>query len=107
MDLIKILKFLIPDAIGISGYRFLHSDEGDDLQQMVLHDVSDHSVAIEVSTSSLDTEVFFEVDLDRGDTILVPRGAKHPIGESETEDVLHHLVAEKVIYTVNLILGEE
>lgn len=72
-----------------------------------MHNVPDHAIVIEVSASALDTKVFFEVDLDGGDVVLVPRRAEHLIGESKTEKVLHHFVAEEVIHTVDLILAEE
>ena len=68
----------------------------------VLHDITNDTELIEVSTSSLSSERFFESDLNVRDEVLVESGIEHNVGESEDEQVLDHLFSEVVIDTEDL-----
>lgn len=87
-------------------HGLLHSYQGQDLQQVILHHVADDTELVEIAASAFGAERLLESDLHRGYVVPVPRRVEHPVAESESHQILHHLLAKVVIDTINLLLVE-
>lgn len=61
----------------------LHGEERQDLQQVVLDDVTDDAVLVKVAPSPLRAEVFTENHLHVADVLPAPQRLKHQVGESQ------------------------
>jgi hypothetical protein len=82
-------------------------NEGQDLQEMVLHDVTHRADGVVESPAILDSEVLGHRDLDRLDVLAVPDRLEQGVREAEVDDVLHRLLAEKVVDAEEALLGED
>ena len=51
---------------------FFHGDETEDLEQMILHDVTDDAELVEVPTAALGPERLGEGDQNAGDVVTIP-----------------------------------
>jgi hypothetical protein len=71
---------------------------------MVLHNVTDDAKLIKVPSSTLGTEGLLECDLNIVDVVSVPGGAQERVTETQDQNVLHHLLAEVVVDTEQLVL---
>jgi hypothetical protein len=71
---------------------------------MVLHDISDDSKLIEVTSTTLGTERLLERDLYVIDVVAVPGCAEEFVTKSQNQDILDHLLAQVMINTENLLL---
>lgn len=74
---------------------------------MILHHISDDAEFVEVAASPMGAEWFLESDLHRGYIVPVPCRIEYSVSESQGHQILHHLLAEIVIYTINLLLAKE
>lgn len=92
----------VANVLCVQGSRCLHGDEGQDLEEMVLHNVTHDAKLVKVAATALGTNLFLESDLDVVDVGAVPAGAKDLVGESEDHDVLDHLLAQVVVNAVDL-----
>lgn len=72
---------------------------------MVLHDISDNTKLVEVTTTSLSAKWLFEDNLDIVDWVSVPASIKEAVSESQDQQILDHLFAQIVINAENLIFG--
>mmetsp|Transcript_9702 Transcript_9702/g.31580 ORF Transcript_9702/g.31580 Transcript_9702/m.31580 type:complete len:350 (+) Transcript_9702:467-1516(+) len=100
------LDLLVPDVIRAEADRRLHGKERHDLQQVVLHDVSDDAVVVEVPPAPLGPEVLTEDDLHAADVLAAPEGLEHEVGEAQHEEVLDQLLAQVVVDAVDLLLRQ-
>lgn len=73
----------------VSVYRMVEQREG----PTVLHDVSDDSKLVKVSTSSFCSKRLLEGDLDVSDLMFVERLIDEEVAEAKDKDVLNHLFA--------------
>ena len=96
---------LVADVLGGEGDGALHGDEGEDLQQVVLHDVADDAELVKVAAAALGAEGLLEDDLDVVDVVAVPGGAEERVAEPQDQQVLDHLLAQVVVDAVQLVLG--
>ena len=64
---------------------------------MILHDISDNSELVKVSSATLGSEWFLECDGDAGDMISVPCGSEDHVAKPQTDQILHHLFTQIVI----------
>lgn len=71
-------------------------------RRTVLHDVAHDTELVKVAATALGADLFLEGDLDVGDVVAVPAGAKDLVGEAQDHDVLDHLLAQVVIDSVDL-----
>ena len=62
---------------------------------------------VEVSSSSLRADVFFEDDVHGGDGVSIPHAREDLVGETENDDVLHHFFPQVVIDAVDLFFAVE
>jgi hypothetical protein len=113
----------VTDVLGREGDRALHTDDRQDLQQVfdgwsaielsfrkwgiltVLHDITNDTEIIEVTSTSLGSEGLLEGDLNVVDVVTVPGGAEELVTKSEDEQVLYHLLSEVVVDTEDLLLS--
>ena len=105
--LLQTLITSLPDIIRTGADRFLHGSQTENLQQMVLHHISDNPVLVKVSSTSKCSERFFECNLDARYAISIPGRPKDHVPKPETEEVLHHFLAQVVVNPVQLLLLEQ
>ena len=80
----------------------LHRDEAQDLQEMVLHDVSHRTDRVVEVAAVCDLEVLSHRDLHGGDEVPVPDRLEDRVREAEVEDVLDGHLPEEVVDAVEL-----
>lgn len=71
----------------------------------VLHNITDDTKLVKVSSTALSSERLLEGDLDVVDVVPVPGCAEELVTEPENEDVLDHLLTQVVVNSVKLIFG--
>jgi len=110
---------LVTNVFSGEGDWALHGEEGKNLKQVcgvsagsvagkksqrtVLHNITDDTKLVEVTTSALGTEWLLEGDLDVVNVVAVPGGAEELVAEAEDEDVLDHLLTQVVVDTEDLL----
>ena len=57
-------NLLVTDVLGRERDGTLHCEQGQDLEKMVLHDITDDAELVEVAASALGAERLLEGDLD-------------------------------------------
>ena len=105
-DLAVHLDLLVAQGIGCRRRRRLHGQEGDDLEQVVLHDVAERAGGVEVLGPAGSAELLGHGDLDVGDEVAVPDRLEQGVGEPEHQDVLDPVLAEEVVDAEHRGLGE-
>ena len=83
---------------------WLHRQDGDDVEQMVLHHVADRAHFLVELAAALDAEVLGHRDLHALDEVAVPDRLEEGIGEAEIQQVLHRFLAEIMIDPEDLVL---
>ena len=73
---------------------------------MVLQHVAQRAGAVVVIGTVLDADRLGHGDLHMVDEVAVPQGLDQRVGKTEHQQVLHRLLAEKVIDAVDLLLVE-
>ena len=63
----------------------LHSNESYELKEMVLHHIANETNSVEVSSATLDSNVFLEGDGDRRDVLAVPDDDSHHIQTNDNQ----------------------
>lgn len=71
---------------------------------MVLHDISNDSKFVKVSTTPFSTKWFLEGNLYVVDVVSIPCSTKEFITKPQDQDVLDHFLSKIMIDTENLIL---
>jgi hypothetical protein len=77
------------------------------LQDVVLHHVAQRAGGVVVAGTALDAEGLGHGDLHMIDMGGVPEGLEQCIGEAQRHQVLHRLLAEIMIDSVDLRLGKD
>lgn len=95
--------FLVTNVLAGKGNGSLHRQQGQDLQKMVLHDITDDAELVKVPTSAFGTKRLLEGDLDVVDVIAVPGCSQELVTESQNQQVLDHLLSEIVVDTEDLL----
>ena len=90
------------EALGL-----LHREQGENLEEVILHDVAYDAVLVEVAGSVFDADVFLPADVDTGDMLGAPHGPEDLVGETQHEQILDHFLAEIVVDAEGLRLGED
>ena len=76
------------------------------LEQMRHHHVAIGASLLVEGNPIADVERLRHIDLHMIDEIAVPDRLEQAIGKTEGKDILRRLLAEKVVYAENLVLGE-
>jgi len=74
--------FLISDIFCRKRNGSLHGEKGQDLKEVVLHDIANDAKLVEVATSAFSTEWLFESNLYVVDMTAIPCGTKEFITKS-------------------------
>src|SRR3712207_5578009 len=88
------------------GDRRLHRRQAEDLHHVVLDYVPQGARLLVEGAARPDPYVLRDRDLDVVHVVLVPEGLEDAVGEPECEDVLDRLLAQIVVYPVDLVLLE-
>ena len=96
-DRLQDLHLLVADRLAVGPGGGLHGQVGQDLEQVVLHDVADRAGFFVERAAALDAEVLGHGDLDALDVVAVPDRLEERVGEAEEEQVLHRPLAEIVV----------
>ncbi len=101
------LDFFIPDVVARRAHRRLHCDHGEDLHEVVLHDVADDAVLVKVAPAPLRAEILLESHGDGGYVVAVPERLEGVICEPHDHQVLHHLLPDVVVDTESFTLLQQ
>jgi len=91
------LLLLGPQRLRGEADRLLHGREGQELQEVVLDDVTGSPDAVVVTRPGPDADLLGHGDLDVVDVVGVPQRLEHRVREPHREDVLDRLLAEVVV----------
>ncbi|KAI6754287.1 hypothetical protein HG530_012801 [Fusarium avenaceum] len=97
-------NLFVADVLGIERDGSLHSQESENLEEMVLHNITNNAKLVEVTSTSFSAEGLLECDLDVVDVLSVPCGAEEGVTESEDQNVLDHLLSKVVVNSEQLLL---
>ncbi|MNP16767.1 hypothetical protein D3C76_1091740 [compost metagenome] len=106
MQGLEDLHLLVAYRFGLELCRWLHGHQAEQLQQVILQHVASGAGAIVVGAAVLYTEGFTDADLHMIDLVVAPHGLEQGIGEAQGHEVLHGFLAQVVIDTKHLRLGE-
>ncbi len=93
--------------VRIEPRRRFHSDQRQQLKQMVRHHVAHGTGRVIEAAAAADINGFRHGDLDMIDVIAIPDRLEHAVGEAEHQDVLHRLFAEIVVDAIDLVLVDD
>ena len=89
-------------AVGVTRRRRIHRHRGNDLEQVVDHDVAQRPHRVIEVAAVLDAEALGHGDLHRRDVVAVPHRLEDRVGEAEVEDLLDPELAQEVVDAVQL-----
>jgi hypothetical protein len=96
----------VVDGRRVAPRRWLHGRHGDDLQQMVDHDVAQCPDRVVEVAAVLDPEALGHRDLQAGDVVTVPDRLDHRVGEAQVQDLVQAHLPEEVIDPQQPSLGD-
>mmetsp|Transcript_17395 Transcript_17395/g.52121 ORF Transcript_17395/g.52121 Transcript_17395/m.52121 type:complete len:381 (-) Transcript_17395:766-1908(-) len=100
------LHLLVADVLRVQADRGLHGEQRQDLQQVVLDDVTDDAILVKVPAAPLCAEILTEDDLHVPDIFPVPERLKEQVGKPQDREVLDQLLPEVVVDSVDLLLAQ-
>ncbi|KAI6760174.1 hypothetical protein HG531_013375 [Fusarium graminearum] len=100
----KDADLLVTNILGVEGNRSLHSQESENLKKMVLHNITNDTKLVKVTSTSLGTKWLLECDLNVVDVVSVPRSAEERVTKSKDQDVLDHLLTKVMVNSEQLLL---
>ena len=80
---VVVCCLFVTNVVGMYRGWFLHGNEAQNLQQVVLHHVSDDAELVKVASSALSAKRLLEGDEYGGDVVSVPGGVENAIAESK------------------------
>jgi hypothetical protein len=95
----KEVRLAVADRVpvGRASGGWLHRDQGEHLEEVVLDDVAQRADGVVERTAVLDPEVLGHRDLERIDVSAVPHRLEDRVREAQVGDVHHRLLAEEVV----------
>lgn len=91
----------------MEGAGLLHGGQREQLEQVVLDDVTRGADAVVVTGPAADADVLGHRDLHVVDVTAVPDRLPHRVGEAQRQDVLDRLLAEVVVDPEDLVRRED
>ena len=73
---------------------------------MILHHIAQSTGLIVEAPTTLDAHILYCGNLNSLDVIAIPQWLEDPISEAQSHDVLHSLLTEEVIDTIELMFAE-
>ncbi len=101
------LLLLQPQVVGAEGDGFLHRGEREQLQQVVLDDVTCGTDTVVVPGPAADADVLGHGDLHVVDVVAVPHRLEQLVGEAQGQQVLDGLLAQVVVDAEHLVGRED
>jgi hypothetical protein len=96
-DGVEQLDLFVADGFGFETDGRFHGDEGQDLEQMVLEDVTEGADFLVERAARPDAGQFAEGDLDMIDVLSVPERLEDGVGKPEQHDVLDGFLTEVMV----------
>ncbi len=106
-DRLQDLDLLVADLFGGEAHRRLHRHVAEQLEHVVLDQVTQRTGVVVVAGAGADAEILRHGDLNVVDVVAVPKRLEHAVGEPERQHVLHRLLAEIVVDAEDLVLLED
>ena len=106
-DGLEDVDLAVAEGVSVDAGGGFHGDDGEDLEQVVLHHVAYDAGSVVVAGAVADGEILGDGDLDVVDVVAVPEGLEEDVAKAEDHEVLHGLLAEVVVDAVDLLLAEE
>src|SRR5688572_2634324 len=97
---------LVAHRVARIARRWLHGEQTHDLQQVILHYVADRPQLLVEPAAALNSERLRHRELHARDVPAIPDWLEEGVRETEVQQVLHRLLAEKMIDAENLRLVE-
>ncbi|MNZ46707.1 hypothetical protein D3C78_643970 [compost metagenome] len=89
-------------GIGAEGRWRLHGDHRQELEQVVGHHVAQGTGVVIKRAATLHADRFSGGDLYMIDVMVVPEGFEQAVGKTADQDVLHRLLAQVMVDTIDL-----
>ena len=99
------LHLLVADRLRVEGERWVHRDQREHLEHVVLDDVADRADLLVQLATLLDTEQLRNRDLDTRNRLATPDPFEQGVAEAEDEEVLNRLLAHVVVDAKDALLG--
>ncbi len=106
-DRAEHLQLLRGQRLGVEGAGLLHRGQRQQLEQVVLDDVTGGADAVVVPGAAADADVLGHGDLHVVDVGPVPDRLVHRVGEPQRQDVLDGLLAQVVVDPEDLVGRED
>src|SRR5437764_630548 len=103
----KDFHFLVANCIGVEGNWRLHCNQRQQLQHMILHHIADSSCLFVVAATTFYPQIFRHRNLHAVNVATVPDWLKDAISQAEDEDVLHGLLTQIMVDTIDLLFFED
>ena len=101
------LGLAVADRLGVLARGWLHREQRDDLEHVVLHDVADGAGGLVEAGAALDAEALGHRHLDACDVVAVPDRLEEAVREAEEGEVLDRLLAQVMVDPEDRLLGED
>ncbi len=101
------LHLLVAEGLRIKRGGWLHCNEREELQEVVLQDVTERARLFVECATPLDADRLCHGDLNVVDVSTVPDWLKDQVAEAEDQDVANGLFSEIVVDAVDLTLAED
>src|SRR5207237_7780185 len=101
------LGLLVADVFVAVPGRGLHSQQGDHLEHMILHDVADGPCVIVEASTAFHSKALSHGDLDRRHVGAFPDGLEESVGAAEVEQAQDRLLAEVMVDAKDRALGKD
>ena len=89
--------------MGIEAGRRFHRDHREQLEHVVWHHVAQRAGLLVEPAAGFHAHGFGDGDLHVVDAVAVPDRLEHAVGETQRHDVLHRLLAKKMVDPIDLV----
>src|SRR5262245_26774041 len=107
MNRLEELGLLAAYCLGIERDGRLHTDHGEELEQMVWHHVAQRARCFVEATATLDANRLGRSDLHVIDMVAVPERLEDAVGKAKHQNVLYRFLAQEMIDSIDLVFGEK
>ena len=97
----------IADGFGLQRHRRFHRHQGEHLQQVVLHHVTQGAGFLVITAAGADAQFLAHRNLDVVHRLAVPELLENRIGKTEHQNVLDRFLAEVMVDAENLFFMRE
>ena len=93
-------------GLGCKRRRTLHCQNGQNLEQVILHHIAQCTAVVIISAAGLDAHVLECRNLDARNVLCVPSVGKNRVGKADGLHVAHHFLAQIMVDAVNIFRTE-